>query len=593
MRLTQTQTAALRALAARIERAPHGARSELVAQGARELGLSRATLYRHLRTLGVVDERKTRADAGRRCVTREQALAVAGLVHVARRANGKQTMTIKRAADIVAANGIAGLDAEGAPSVSTVARAMRDYGCHPGQLKTGKATGRMRSPHPNWCWQIDASVCVLYYLPGGKMRLLDERMFNERKPGRLADIGDQRITRYVVVDHCTGALYLRYALERGESALGVLTTLIEAMADRGERDPMHGVPFRLYLDKSGGNKSGLVGEFCTRMNIEALYHAAGAANATGAVEVAQNIVEREFESRLRFTDVRDLEGLQAMADRWRRHFNAHVRHTRHKMTRNQAWLRIKPDQLRTASREAMQAVAHWRAEERTVSRSLTISVDTRLPAWGACEYDLRALVAAGIAKGDKVRVELNPFEAPAVTIIKAMPDGVERRWSVSPINKDEFGFDAAAPVLGESYASQPDTRGDKALKEIEAAAAPTAEARERGEKHAYSGIDVMADVREAALTLRAEGRDILGAAPVAAPVPLTLAQAVKQLRGMAPDAFARNAVGCRELVEQRYASSVPESALRELADELSRRFGAPRIGRAIPFTDYDKAASDL
>lgn len=587
--LTEAQNHYLRNLAGRWEQAERGERQSLAAEGMAQLGVSRATLYRLMRQVGALEERRTRSDCGRRSVTPEKALAVSGLLQTARRANGKQTMPMELAADIAAANGMAGLSKDTLPSVSTLSRTMRELGCHPTQLKTGKATGRLRSPHPNWCWQVDASVCVLWYLPGGKMSLLDERVYNARKPGRLADISNLRITRYVVVDHCTGFFYVRYAQEKGESATGVLTTLIEAMSDRGAKDPMHGVPLHIYMDKSGGNRSGLLAEFCRRMSIEPLYHAAGTANATGAVEVCQNIVERQFESRLRFADVADLAGLQDMADRWRRHFMAHAKHSRLGCPRSVAWCRIRPEQLRTASREAMQAIAHWQREERTVSRSLTISVDTRLAGVGVCEYDLRALAYAGINKGDKVLAELNPFEAPAVTVCKTMPDGEERRWTVKPMEKDAFGFDADAAVIGQTYKSQPDTASDRALKDIAEQAAPTEEAKAAGVKHAYSNVDALADVQEPeALYFRRKGTDILGSQRKAEAVPLTLAQALLRLRHMAPEAFSRNAPGCRAAVQARYPQTVPEHMLDELADQLRETF-AP-VARIHDFTTLQRAA---
>ena len=588
---TPAQQKYLRELMARWEKAERGERTALLAEGMATLNVSRATLYRALRPAGALEGRARRSDCGKRSVTPEQAMAVAGLVQAARRANGKQTMPMELAADLAAANSMAGLEASAMPSTSTLSRTMRELGCHPTQLKTGKATGRLRSLHPNDCWQVDASVCVLYYLPGGKMSLLDERVFNARKPGRLAEIGNLRITRYVVVDHCSGFFYVRYAQEKGESAMGVLTSLIEAMADRGAKDPMHGVPFHIYMDKSGGNKSGLLAEFCQRMGIEALYHAAGTANATGAVEVCQNIVERHFESRLRFADVADLAQLQEMADRWRAHFMAHVKHSRLGCSRSTAWCRIRPEQLRTASREAMQAVAHWKREERVVSRSLTVTVDTRLASVGVCEYDLRALAYAGVNKGDKVLVELNPFEAPAVTVIKTMPDGEERRWTVQPMEKDAFGFDANAAVIGRTYASQPDTMSDKALKAMEAAAKPTEEARAEGKKHLYSDVDAMADVREVrGLYFRQKGTDVLGDQKKAEAVPLTLAQAMRRLRELAPEAFAKSPSGCRTVVENRFPLGViPESALDDLAETLLTTYA--RKPQVHDFAAYLKSAA--
>ena len=597
--LTQAQQEDLRRLAADLQAAPRGGKRPMVEAVAARLGVSVPTVYRALREVAGApvradgEPRKKRNDAGRRSVDRDLALQVAGLVHTARRANGKRTMSLDRAVEILAANGQGAVNAEtgevAMPSVSTLSRAMREYGCHPAQLAPGTPAGRVRSPHPNHSWQTDASVCVLYYMPGGKMALLDERTYNERKPGRLVDIGNQRITRYPVVDHCTGCFYVHYAVERGESATGALTALIEAMSDRGPRDPMHGVPFHLYTDPGSAYRSSLLREFCGRLGIRLQHHAAGAARATGAVEVVQNIIERQFESRLRFADVSDLGKLQAMADRWRRHYNATARHARLGMPRAQAWTRIRPDQLREASRDALIAISHWRHEERTVSDRMTVRVQTRLPGLPPQEYDLRNLAWSGVRPGDKVRVELSPFRAPAIIVIKTMPDGEERRWEVQPIIKDEWGFDAGAPIMGEAYQAMPETDSAKAARDIARAAAP---ARAEGEAKArpYADLDIMADVREAPLFLRPEGRDILtGKTQEALPIPLSHAQASVRLRSLAAEAFARDARACMDYVRERYPYTVPEDALTEVAAELTRRFAPHRAAR-LSFNNDQPAA---
>lgn len=590
--LTKAQQETIRTLAATLARAPHGGRRGLVAACADQLGVSIPTVYRALKDVAGGAPRKKRSDAGKRSVDRALALQVAGLVHTARRANGKQTMSLGSAVEILAANGQGAVNRDTGevvmPSVSTVSRAMREYGCHPGQLALGAPAGRVRSPHPNYSWQTDASVCVLYYMPGGKMALLDERTYNERKPGRLVDIGNQRITRYPVVDHCTGCFYVHYAVERGESAAGALAALIEAMSDRGPRDPMHGVPYHLYTDPGSAYRSSLLREFCERLGIRLQHHAAGAARSTGAVEVVQNIVERQFESRLRFADVHDLTKLQAMADQWRRHYNATARHSRLGMPRAQAWTRISPEHLREAGREALIAISHWRHEERTVSDRMTVRVQTRLPGLPPQEYDLRNLAWSGVRPGDKVRVELSPFRAPAIIVIKVMPDGEERRWEVEPIVRDEWGFDVGAPVIGEAYRAMPETDSARALRDIAQAAAP---ARAEGEARArpYADLDIMADVREAPLFLRPEGRDVLkGQTPEALPIPLSHAQASVRLRALAEEAFARDARACMDYVRERYPYTVPEDALANMAAELMRRFVPQRAAR-LTFNDGQAA----
>lgn len=588
MALTNAQQAHLRSLAAKLDAAPRGEKRTLVAEAADVLGISVQTAYRALagmgETPGARGQRKKRCDAGKRCVDRGLALQVAGMVHTARRANGKKTMTMERAAGILAANGFGVVVRETGevimPSVSTLSRTMREHGCHPDQLKRGAPTGRVRSLHPNHSWQMDPSVCVLYYLPGGKMALMDERKYNERKPGKLVDIAGQRILRYIVADHCSHCLYLHYAMGSGETAAGSLTALIEAMADKGARDPMHGVPFHLYADPAAAHRASLMTEFCTRLGIHLQHHEAGRANATGSVEVAQNIVETQFEGRLRFASVADLAGLQTMADQWRTHFNAYARHSRLKMSRAAAWSRIRPEQLRTASKDTLIAISRWKLVERTVSDSLTITVDTRLPGLPRQEYDLRNLAYAGLRAKDKVRVELNPFTAPDIIVIKTMPDGEERRWEVSPIHKDEWGFDASAPVMGECYKALPDTQTDRALKDIRAASAATDSVR-----HAYPELNIMADLREAPLTFRPKGTSVLDAADlkVVAPMPLTHAQAAVRLSALAPEAFACNALACMDYVRGRFPEHLLEDKLADLAAELTRRFAPMKVGRLISF----------
>ncbi len=603
MALTKAQTDTLRRLAAELQLAPYGQKRALVEARAETLGISAQSVYRTLREMGeptrAEGPRKKRSDAGKRSVDRELAVRLGGLVHTARRANGKKTMTMELAADILRANGYGSVNQETGevtmPSVSSLSRAMREYGCHPQQLKRGGvAAGTVRSPHPNWSWQADASVCVLYYLPGGKMSLMDERRYNDRKPGKLADIGNQRILRYLVVDHCTHSLYLHYAVGRGETAAGALAALIEAMSDRGPRDPMHGVPFHLYTDPGSAYRNSLLSEFCGRLNIHLQNHEPGRANATGSVEVAQNIVETQFESRLRFADVADLSGLQSLADNWRMHFNAHAVHSRLKMPRARAWSKILPEQLRTAERSALIAVSHWKLVERTVSDRLTIGVDTRLPGLPPQEYDLRNLACAGLCPKDRVRVELNPFSAPDIIVIKTMPDGVERRWEVSPIRKDEWGFDIGAPVMGKNYKSRPDTDVERILKEMAAASAAPGKTRARrstrqgkatgvpdapGRGKAAApdssarAFDIMADLREAPLTLRPKGISILDAAPKAAPMPLTHAQAALRLRALSAEAMIRDPLACMDYVRERFPEYLMEDKLDEVAAELDRRFG--------------------
>lgn len=600
--LTAAQADYLHQLAKELDDAPAtgGMRSMLIARAAETLGKSSKAIYALLKKhTAWRSQRKPRKDKGQTSVGMDLAMLAAGLVHLGERQGGKRITSIKAAHERLAANGQGIVNAKTGeiimPSKETLTRAMRRHCCHPDQLGAARPATEMRSLHPNHVWELDASVCVLYRMKGqDELRIINERDYNQHKPGKLIEIADRRIIRYVIADHFSGAIYLHYEQARGEDARGVINTLVEAISDRGERDPMHGAPLKLFMDKGSGNKSSLVVQFLKDLEIEPLWHEAGNARATGAVEVAQNLVETGFESRLRFMETPGLAALQEQADRWRRHFNAHAILGRAQKPRNQIWIGIKDDQLRTVARPVLEAIAHWQDEKRRIDHRFRISVDTR--SHGVLEYDLRELGYHGLSSGDTVMVRLNPFRAPAVMVIKEMPDGRELRFEVLPIEKDEAGRDLRAPVIGEEYRRLPQIAADERLNEIKKRAFNTdsleeAEKALKARKRPFADLDAMADVREAPQYLRKQGQALTLENKAACPMPLNRAQAAKRLMELCGDAWATDPVACNDLLRARYPDQVPESALPELADAIMARF-APRPANVLRFAEKLKAGGE-
>lgn len=601
MPLAPAQTAFLHDLARELSAAPAsgGARTALVARAAETLGKSPKTVYALLKKYtGWESGRKTRADKGETCVDRELAQLAGGLSYLSNRQSGKRITTIKAARERLAANGYGVVNTETGemtmPSSETISRAMRRYGCHPDQLGAARPAVELRSAHPNHAWEIDASVCVLYRLKGGGVGLVNERDYNEHKPGKLIEIAWQRIIRYVVADHYSACLYVRYEQARGEDARGVISTLVEAINDRGERDPMHGVPLQVYMDPGSGNKSSLVIQFLRDLGATPFWHEAGNARATGAVESAQNIVERDFESRLRFMETPSVEELQAQADRWRRHFNAHAILTRAGKPRNQLWVGITDAQLRVVERPVLEAIAHWGDETRRIDNRFRVSVNTR--SHGVHEYDLRELGYHGLSSGDTVTVRLNPFRAPNVMILKEMPDGTELCFEVSPIIKGEDGRDVTAPIIGEEYRRPPETLAEQALKDIKKLAYGTDSLEEAEKAHKarnrrpFADLDPMADVKEAPQYLRRQGTKLDVTAKTAARLSLNRAQAAQRLAQMCGEAWAANPTACNDIIKARYGESVPEEALTELAEAITARF-APRPANVLRFNAQQGGAA--
>ena len=449
----------------------NGDRRRIVARLAETLNRSLNTTYNYLKKYGGWESgKKPRKDKGETCVPEALCRKIAGLVICGDRANGKRPMCIKDAVKRWEANGEGIADQETGevtmPSVETISRAMRRYGCHPDQLRVASPSVRMRTEYPNRLWQADASVCVLYRIRGtGNIGLMKEESYNEKKPENLIKIRNTRIVRYIVVDHCSGNFYLRYEQAAGEDAKGFLDTLIDAITDRGPQDVMHGVPEILYTDPGPGPASSLVTGFCGQMGITPAQHVPGRARATGSVEKCQDIVECKFESRLRFLEVPDVAQLQALADRWRRYFCATAIHTRTKKTRNDVWLSIPAEKLRTAEADVMHSIAAWGEVRCQVKDDFTISADTRTH-YGVRRYDLRELGYHGLQVRDSVSVRLNPYKAPSIIAVIEKPDGEKVSFEVPPMQFDGAGFDLGAPTFGEGFKAMPKTRAEKTLEAI-------------------------------------------------------------------------------------------------------------------------------
>ena len=579
----------------------NGDRRRIVARLAETLNRSLNTTYNYLKKYGGWESgKKPRKDKGETCVPEALCRKIAGLVICGDRANGKRPMCIKDAVKRWEANGEGIADQETGevtmPSVETISRAMRRYGCHPDQLRVASPSVRMRTEYPNRLWQADASVCVLYRIRGtGNIGLMKEESYNEKKPENLIKIRNTRIVRYIVVDHCSGNFYLRYEQAAGEDAKGFLDTLIDAITDRGPQDVMHGVPEILYTDPGPGPASSLVTGFCGQMGITPAQHVPGRARATGSVEKCQDIVECKFESRLRFLEVPDVAQLQVLADRWRRYFCATAIHTRTKKTRNDVWLSIPAEKLRTAEADVMHSIAAWGEVRCQVKDDFTISADTRTH-YGVRRYDLRELGYHGLQVRDSVSVRLNPYKAPSIIAVIEKPDGEKVSFEVPPMQFDGAGFDLGAPAFGEGFKAMPKTRAEKNLEAIKKEAygvqsVEEADKMRRAGKPAYAGIDIMADVKEAPTYLKTAGTPLQVEEQKADVPPMKRLSFALMMRRDHPDVWRdENTDECAEWLRTRYPDIVPGNEIEAVVERMREKF-APKRARRLEFRPNEGRAA--
>lgn len=579
----------------------NGDRGRIVARLAETLGRSLNTTYQYLKKYGGWESgKKPRKGKGETCVPEALCRKIAGLVICGDRANGKRPMCIKDAVKRWEANGEGIADPETGevtmPSVETISRAMRRYGCHPDQLRVASPSVRMRTEYPNRLWQADASVCVLYRIRGtGNIGLMKEESYNEKKPENLIKIRNTRIVRYIVVDHCSGNFYLRYEQAAGEDAKGFLDTLIDAITDRGPQDVMHGVPEILYTDPGPGPASSLVTGFCGQMGITPAQHVPGRARATGSVEKCQDIVECKFESRLRFLEVPDVAQLQALADRWRRYFCATAIHSRTKKTRNDVWLSIPAEKLRTVEADVMHSIATWGEVRCQVKDDFTISADTRTH-YGVRRYDLRELGYHGLQVRDSVSVRLNPYKAPSIIAVIEKADGEKLSFEVPPMQFDGAGFDLGAPAFGEGFKAMPKTRAEKTLEAIKKEAygvqsVEEADKMRRAGKPAYAGIDIMADVKEAPVYLKKAGTPLQVEEQKADVPPMKRLSFALMMRRDHPDVWRDdNTDECAEWLRTRYPDTVPGNEIEAVIERMREKF-APKRARRLEFRPNEGRAA--
>lgn len=565
-------------LKSRLEEAPHGERRQLVQAAAQRLRCSTQTVYRKLQGAGWESERKPRADKGRTCVDAKLARLAAGLVVTATRANNKRTLPLTTARSILLENGQGVVNEETGeitmPSASTLAKAMRQNGCHPKQLKRGAPAQEMRSEHPNQFWQMDASVCIVFYLPDGKVSVMDEAKFYKNKPENLKKASQERVIRWVITDHYSGTLFVRYT-QGSEDTAGILDVFIEATLKR-DNEPFHGVPDMLGTDKGAGNTSLLFTSFLDALGVKHVTHKPGNPRAKGQVEQAQNLVETQFEGRLRFMDIVDLATLNAAVDAWRVYYNAKAVHRRHNKPRNSVWMTITEEQLRVpASREVLQELAASPAKEVKVTD--TLKIRHTIKGYGKQEYDVRYL--SGILPGQTVAVVVNAYRAPAIDVTVTAQDGTKNSYTLEPIERDKAGFRTDAPVIGKEYAALPETKTEKAHKIIqtEAYSASTLEAAEKAKAKGarpYEGLNAMADVQSAKIPLYfiKRGRDLGLEQREIESAPLSHVDAAIALRPLVARAGLEWNADCLEWLKQRHPANVPGNNLAELARELAAQF---------------------
>jgi hypothetical protein len=459
MALTPHMSQQVQAVVQRAAKAAHGQKGTVYESACKELGINLATLHRYMAQVSVRPQRKQRSDAGAVSLTRDEAAIISAYMMASIRKNGKRLLSLGQALEQLRANNEVRAErtdpATGEVTLlseSAVASALRHYGMHPDQLNRPSPAVELRSLHPNHVWQIDASMCVLYYLhtksdKEAGLQVMDRDRFYKNKPANLKRIEHDRVWSYEWTDHYSGAIGVHYVLG-AESAINLIDSFLFAIIKRA-MDPFHGVPRILMMDMGSANTSGSFGNLARRLGVELIAHAPGNARATGQVEKARDLIEKGFESALRFAPVHGLDDLNAQAQRWATWFNAHRLHSRHGRSRYALWMTITEDQLRIAPPlEHCRALVNDQPEGRKVTDKLRVNYRGK-------EYDVSGL--PGVMIGETLQLALNPWQVEGAVVVCRDANGQEVMHAVPEVAKDDAGFATTANVIGEEWRSAPQT----------------------------------------------------------------------------------------------------------------------------------------
>lgn len=578
-------TQRLVSIAAAADAAIHGEKEAVYRAACEELQMSRATLLKKLKGVRMSKPRKQRSDAGKTTLTHDEMLTISGAwLASPRPGNGKKGYSLEDIVDGLRDNGliIAGrTDTETGEffplSIDAISRALRQHRMHPDQLRAPSPALELASLHPNHVWQLDASICVLYYLknPAKKakgdtgLRVMSAAEFNKNKPRNLDRIVNDRVWSFEITDHTTGWIYVEYRFG-GESAVNFLEVMINAMQERGGADVLHGVPKILFTDPGSALVSASLLNMCRAMGICTIQHKAHNARATGSVEKARDIIERKFEGGLRFLRVDDIDELNRLARLWRMKFNRTAIHSRHCMSRTDAWLRITEEQLvKAPAPEICRELAISLPEERTVTGKL------RVPFRGK-EYDVSDV--PGVFVGDKVMVARNPWSDEEARVVIINDEGFETFHVINAIQKDElWQYSTSAPVIGEEYRQLPETVTRTNRDKVEQHTYGTAsreetDAAKKDKALPFGGrfnpyLDIERDDHPAYLPKRGQASDVRG--PRTEQRPMTHVEAAKALRDkFSADGLTWTPEHYRQLTAQ-YPDGVPEAALDEVMATLT------------------------
>jgi hypothetical protein len=433
-----------------------GGKTDYVRQQAASCQCSYDAWWKQVKAVGGYDSgRKVRSDKGETMATEAELRLIIGYAYTHNRATGKAIVSIESAVERLKAN--AQINAE--LTVATVRRQLNLRGWTHKKMKTDTPVQALRSEFSNQVHQIDPSVALIYKFGKDASFNWDKSKHYKNKPDEMREaLKRNLIWRYVLTDHTSGLVRVRYIEAPGESWTNYIEALTHFWRDPVDpKMPFFGVPRYLIADRVGAMATSEIKSLMDGLDVELLI--AQHPRAKGQVENSNNLVECMFESSLRGIAVENIAQLNALAANWERWFNATKLHTRHGKTRTEAWLKFAQEKhLRhLPDSSVLKLMIESRGVTRKVDPEKSISFNTQT-------YRLRHLGDINI--GDTLEVRPAPYAPGDVFVTVEKLNGEKQRYQVSPISKNEMGFAEDAALIGSEHRQKaPETPRDELKKE--------------------------------------------------------------------------------------------------------------------------------
>jgi len=529
-------------------------RKAVVDEMRRVFAMSSAKAYKVLSDSGWESGRAKRRDAGQSEVSEAYLAALAALVRDGIRKNGKQTLSAQDARAVLERNGF-----HSDVSDVRLRQLMREKNMSAKDMKVAAPYQRMRTEYPNQVHQVDPSVALLYYTPQGQKLLGDDEVY-KNKPF-LEGREKLKCWRYVLTDHYSGSICVRYYAQAGENVAALYDFCLYAWG--GKKDSaylFHGLPETLVCDPGSANMAKAMQRALESLRVKMIPHMPGNPRAKGQVEKANDTFERKLEALLRIEPVNSLDELNALAERACSAFNGNTidgvdtslrRAGRNVGSRLRLWQSVKADQLRELPDEAVCREIFTRGTEtRRVRGDLTVTVSH--PVTKKSEiYDLRDM--PGILVGMEVNIRPILIGDGATAKVSFKANGETVSAEISPLEFDRAGFDIDAPVFGREYARPPETAREKNKKSLEKMSGLL-----KGNLTAHGDIaanNPFARQRIGSVIEVVRREEIV----------LSATEATKRVKarvGVLPEGFLNG-------LKERFPEGVPHDAVEDLARELS------------------------